>query len=350
MKKRDSKKIKPTEVAPSLRTALKQPPNDSKAQLSKDSISKRQRLKRDTPSGTIKNKFQSEYNKLKASGDLKYLPKLSIETPFLAKRITFIDKYDDADYKWTYRNILKEEYQKKDQLKQSDKFMKNSKVVYDFTERSPFYTDIEVPFIDEKLLVPVKEENGGNNTRIKNRGFRRNIMSSGLPKNDKIYTSLNPYYVVRDETDTTLVFESRFESGNLKKAVQCEEFEYDLILRNDYNSQGYVQWYFFKVSNVKADNKYTFNLKNFFKPDSLYNQGMKPLVYSTKKAEKDGIGWYRSGEDICYYQNSIKRKTGSGNMCTLSFSIDFPHDNDEIYLCHCFPFTYRDCKEHVDNI
>ena len=47
MKKRESKKIKPTETAPSLRTTLKQNPNDSKAILSKDSISKRNKVKRD---------------------------------------------------------------------------------------------------------------------------------------------------------------------------------------------------------------------------------------------------------------------------------------------------------------
>ena len=65
MKKRESRKIKPTEMAPSLRATLKQNPNNSKAVLSKDSISKRQRLKREATSGIIKNKYQVEYNKLK---------------------------------------------------------------------------------------------------------------------------------------------------------------------------------------------------------------------------------------------------------------------------------------------
>jgi hypothetical protein len=350
MKKRDSKKVKPAEVTPSLRTALKQPPNESKALLSKDSISKRQRLKRDTTAGTIKNRFQSEFNKLKADGDIKYLPKLSVETPFMAKRIRFVDKYNDNDMKWNHRYTLKEEYMRRDQLKQADKFMKTMKVVYDLNERSPFYNEIDTPYIDDKLMIPNKEDNVANNARLKNRGFRRNIMNSGLPKNDKFYTSLNPYYIVQGETDNTLVFESRFESGNLKKAIQCDEFEYDLFLRNDYNSQGYVQWYYFSISNVKAGKKYVINIKNFFKPDSLYNQGLKPLFYSTKKAENEGIGWYRGGEDICYYQNSFKKKTGSGYMCNLSFSVEFSYDNDEVYICHCFPFTYRDCKEHVDNI
>jgi hypothetical protein len=37
------------------------------------------------------------------------------------------------------------------------------------------------------------------------------------------------------------------------------------------------------------------------KPDSTYNLGMKPLVYSVKDAEKNGNGWYRDGINIAYY-------------------------------------------------
>ena len=26
---------------------------------------------------------------------------------------------------------------------------------------------------------------------------------------------------------------------------------------------------------------------------------------------------------------------------TLTFTLTFPHDNDTVYLAHCFPYTYR---------
>jgi hypothetical protein len=35
-----------------------------------------------------------------------------------------------------------------------------------------------------------------------------------------------------------------------------------------------------------------------FKPDSSYNQGMKPLIYSEKNVQTTGNGWYRNGHDI----------------------------------------------------
>jgi hypothetical protein len=39
-------------------------------------------------------------------------------------------------------------------------------------------------------------------------------------KINRYYEKLKPYYKVRDLNDSTLVFESRFESGNLKRAVK----------------------------------------------------------------------------------------------------------------------------------
>ena len=39
-----------------------------------------------------------------------------------------------------------------------------------------------------------------------------------------------PYYKLEDDSDTTLVFESRFESGNLLAAIKVADYEYDLIL------------------------------------------------------------------------------------------------------------------------
>ena len=47
---------------------------------------------------------------------------------------------------------------------------------------------------------------------------------------------------------------------------------------------------------------------NMMKPDSNYNQGMKPLIYSEKEAEINKIGWQRDGFNIAYYQSSRKKR------------------------------------------
>lgn len=255
----------------------------------------------------------------------------------------------ENEAKWITRVFGKDEYQRKEQVRGLDG-NKSLKVVYDNTERSPHY-DNSNPYFDDKRLIQGKDTNSSHTKdRFKNRGYRRPLINSGLPRTDKVYTELNPFYRPTDYNDTTLVFESRFESGNLKKAIQVNDFEYDLVVHSDYNSQGYSQWYYFMASNTRTDVKYTFNLYNFYKPDSLYNQGMRPLIYSNKKFVSEGVGWCRVGEDICYYQNSTKKKTGSGYMYTLSFSFELPYENDEVYFCHHYPYTYRDCKNHLDTI
>lgn len=202
-------------------------------------------------------------------------------------------------------------------------------------EKSPYYTDPNKPYIDEKKLIPLKD-NGQfvPQRRFKAAGFRRGLINTGIPLKDKYYIELNPYYIPEGEDDNTLVFESRFECGNLKKAILTTENEYDLYLRNDYNSQGFGQWFYFKVNNTKANMTYTFNIINHFKPDSLHNEGLKPLAYSTKKAKEEGTGWYRVGKNICYYQTGAKKKNGGGYYYSLSFSFEFEYDDDEVFFCH----------------
>jgi hypothetical protein len=44
------------------------------------------------------------------------------------------------------------------------------------------------------------------------------------------------------------------------------------------------------------------------KPDSTYNKGMRPLVYSVKEAEKVKIGWQRECFNIAYYQTGRTKR------------------------------------------
>ena len=54
------------------------------------------------------------------------------------------------------------------------------------------------------------------------------------PRLNRYYENLKPYYKLKDipDGDKTLLFESRFESANLRKVVKIHDFEYDLFLKN----------------------------------------------------------------------------------------------------------------------
>ena len=138
----------------------------------------------------------------------------------------------------------------------------------------------------------------------------------------------------------TLAFESRFESGNLAKAIQVGFYEYDLYLRPD--KSGHVQWYYFMVSNVRRGVTYVFNIANFVKSKSLYNNGLRPLLYSSMDALKNKIGWQRAKSRCAYYLH--------GSKFRLTINLSFPHDNDRCFLAHCYPYTYTDLQLYLQKL
>uniref|UniRef100_H3G5Y8 Peptidase M14 domain-containing protein n=1 Tax=Phytophthora ramorum TaxID=164328 RepID=H3G5Y8_PHYRM len=182
---------------------------------------------------------------------------------------------------------------------------------------------------------------------------------------------------------SSLTFDSNFESGNLERAIQIGQNEYDLVLRHDFNSSGHMQWFYFAVSNIQQPNehassprggqKYRFNIVNLCKPNSLFNQGLQPVVYSVRDAHQKRKGWARSGSDIYYFANSFVRPprnapTFSGvapsgtapapnapnghamTYYTLTFTLEFCNADDTYLVAHSYPYTLKMHQLHVDSI
>ena len=76
---------------------------------------------------------------------------------------------------------------------------------------------------------------------------------------------LLPYYIQKSPEDDTLIFESRFESGNLDIAVRVSQKSYMLLMQNDTNTKGNNQWFYFKVSNTRKGDIVSFEIANFVK-------------------------------------------------------------------------------------
>lgn len=124
----------------------------------------------------------------------------------------------------------------------------------------------------------------------------------------------------------SLKFNSKFESGNLRKAIQVRKyvqnkhfflllfykcafhkikklflifpfcvlpvsvgrFEYDLILNSDINSNHYHQWFYFEVGNMRPGVRYRFNIINCEKSNSQFNYGgsFQALVQKNNQVHK----------------------------------------------------------------
>ena len=192
------------------------------------------------------------------------------------------------------------------------------------------------------------------------------------------YRQIPPY-----ATDATphpfkhsITFSSEFECGNLLRAIQRDEYSYDLILRNDFNTpEQLTQWYYFAVTNIFSPKdiqrftdqgvdsvplKIQFQIINFYKPESLYTAGMRPVIYSCFDAAKSSQGWVRAGTNISYHSNAypqkyngVNRETSSGNCLyqySLRFTIEFKNVNDTVYIAHSYPYSYNDHKVHLINL
>uniref|UniRef100_A0AAQ5YLV5 tubulin-glutamate carboxypeptidase n=1 Tax=Amphiprion ocellaris TaxID=80972 RepID=A0AAQ5YLV5_AMPOC len=147
----------------------------------------------------------------------------------------------------------------------------------------------------------------------------------------------------------SLRFFSKFECGNLRKAIQVRRCEYDLILNADVNCSQHTQWFYFEVSNMVAGIPYRFNVINCEKSNSQFNYGMQPVLYSVREALDGRPRWVRTGTEICYYRNYFcpaqgRRKT---TFYTLSFTITFKHNEDVCYLAYHYPYTYSALKAHL---
>ncbi|KAJ8412935.1 hypothetical protein AAFF_G00105170 [Aldrovandia affinis] len=151
------------------------------------------------------------------------------------------------------------------------------------------------------------------------------------------------------EHPDSLHFFSKFECGNLRKAVRVRNQEYDLILNADVNCSQHLQWFYFEVSGMSASVPYRFNIINCEKANSQFNYGMQPVLYSVREALQGRGHWVRVGSEICYYRNHF-RPSGQQkgpSYYTLSFSVTFRHSDDVCYLAYHYPYTYSALQTHL---
>ena len=162
-------------------------------------------------------------------------------------------------------------------------------------------------------------------------------------KSEKAKSELNGKEGTLSNTES-LEFESKFESGNLQLAYQTAPNTYQLFLHNDTNTTGYTQWFFFRVSNGKRDQKVTFDIMNLLRKKTKYCYGIKIWIFSTKNNKINKTGWYHTNDRVEYSRNNLYKLQKGKRIfySTLSFDYVFEYDDDEVYFANCIPYTYTD--------
>ena len=226
--------------------------------------------------------------------------------------------------------------------------------------------------------APVSDVIDSCNSGLKIKVVYENYQSNNNKSINSSYRQIPPYStdVQPHQFKHSITFSSEFESGNLLRAIQRDDYSYDLLLRNDYNTpEQLTQWYYFAVTNIFSPKdiqrftdqgvdsvplKIQFQIINFYKPDSLYNSGMQPVIYSCFDAAKNGQGWVRAGTNISYHNNTYPQKYNGTNkemsngnylyQYSLRFTVEFKNVNDTVYIAHSYPYTYDDHKLHINNL
>ena len=211
---------------------------------------------------------------------------------------------------------------------------------------------------EEENSINNNEQKDGNNNINNNKflktGNLANDNNNKYLRPKTVYNELKPYYTLKNKNDNTLIFESRFESGNLLCAFRTEDENcYQLYLQNDTNTTGYIQWFFFRVSNTKKGRKVNFNIINMLRKTCVYNHGLKIMTYSTTAAAKENLGWHRDCFNSIYYANNLfvynnNNASKKRNLHSLSFDYEFKYDNDTVYFANCIPYFYSTLMKELN--
>uniref|UniRef100_A0A9J7ZRA6 Cytosolic carboxypeptidase 1 n=1 Tax=Cyprinus carpio carpio TaxID=630221 RepID=A0A9J7ZRA6_CYPCA len=226
------------------------------------------------------------------------------------------------------------------------------------TRSVPAYTEVGYPdyfgHVALNLREPILERvYGVQRTKIF-QDIERLIHPSDIL--DKVVYDLDNQSCPVTDNGESLKFNSKFESGNLRKAIQVRKFEYDLILNSDINSNHYHQWFYFEVGNMRPGVRYRFNIINCEKSNSQFNYGMQVLMYSVQDAINGSPHWVRTGSDICYYKNHFSRSSIAAggqkgkSYFTLTFTVTFQHKDDVCYFAYHYPYTYSMLKMHLQKL
>lgn len=99
--------------------------------------------------------------------------------------------------------------------------------------------------------------------------------------------------------------------------------------------------------------EFRFNIVNMKKPGSLFNEGMRPVMYSTFLARTQGAGWFRAGRNVAYATNKFEqmgRKRRRHCYRTLMFTLPFSQPGDTCLVSMSYPYTVTDHVQHLESL
>ena len=187
--------------------------------------------------------------------------------------------------------------------------------------------------------------------------FTYETLTQLLNSDDKttLHPNALPYY---PPIDNPVIFDSTFESGNLRVAIEVKRlYEYDVLIRPEVGGDKTYQWFFFSIevhedqSDINDDmlssnnnsssnsmhNTLKVNIINMVKDKTHFGSNVPVIMYNSKDKK-----WSRNTFNVYYFSNGIscaKLKNMNQTYYTLSFSFKYVKGT-KYYFSYGYPYTY----------
>eukprot|EP01017_Pseudomicrothorax_dubius_P040566 TRINITY_DN6363_c0_g1_i3.p1 TRINITY_DN6363_c0_g1~~TRINITY_DN6363_c0_g1_i3.p1 ORF type:complete len:621 (+),score=109.23 TRINITY_DN6363_c0_g1_i3:58-1920(+) len=137
-----------------------------------------------------------------------------------------------------------------------------------------------------------------------------------------------------------VVFDSRFDSGNLARVDKVRDDLFNLYITPDNAGtpfeKGYRTWFHFSVTPLRYPATITLTIKNMNCQLKLYNEGMVPVY----KCLPSSPTWKRLPTSLTY-----KHQSDSG--LEFAFSFKFERE-DTVYFAFSFPWSYIENQKYFE--
>ena len=145
------------------------------------------------------------------------------------------------------------------------------------------------------------------------------------------------YFLLQEDQEKILVFDSNFDSGNLQRACVASINQYNLFLNVDTNTRNQAQWFYYSATNIYQNIEVVFNIVNITKPPGTLKNLISPFTFSEIDYEVDHIEWTQDAYNISLYPNGLHGASGI-QYYTLSFSYTFKNCFDKVYFAFYKPY------------
>ena len=111
--------------------------------------------------------------------------------------------------------------------------------------------------------------------------------------------------------------------------------------------------FYFRASGLPRGTACKLNVVNLCKRDSLYNRGLRPLVYSEGRARTEGVGWVRGCERVAYFPSLIHQRqlpTGGGGGGAAFRTLTFTYTPGWAAGAAAFVTPFRFVGNNIQNL